>query len=101
MKVIIKNAVEPYGKETEIENRLEVLYQIVGGHIEIFPVNSDVFIICNEEGKLMNLPYNLTINGENIVGTIIVVGRNPADDDIGDLTIPFEEWRQIVDNNRV
>lgn len=45
-----------------------------GGYIETWPLASDMTIICNEEGKLMNLPYNCRILNEHFVGTIIVAG---------------------------
>ena len=61
MKVL---AVEP-GKvpyETEIESGLESLQKAVGGSIEaVYPYEDPVAVICNEEGKLMGLPLNLSL----------------------------------------
>ena len=31
-------------------------------------------IICNEEGKLLGLPYNMSIFREDFVGTLVAVG---------------------------
>ena len=43
----------------EIDGSLESMQQIVGGYIEaIYPFDDPVAIICNEEGKLMGLPFN-------------------------------------------
>lgn len=65
------------GKEPEkrtIPNTLEALQEIVGGYIETFRVASDLTIICNEEGRLLGLPYNCTVCGEAFVGTLIIAG---------------------------
>lgn len=73
MKVIGKR---PYCKATviEIENTLEALQKEVGGWIETVTFAEDCCIICNEEGRLQGLPYNLTFGGVSFVGTILFVG---------------------------
>ena len=73
MKVIIK---EPGQRPrvTEIENSLSALQQAVGGYIEMVTLAEDCCIICNEEGRLQGLPYNLTFCGVSFVGTILFVG---------------------------
>ena len=58
----------------EIENALSTLQKLVGGYIEVFPMAPNADIICNEEGKLRDLPYNITRLGEHFVGPILVVG---------------------------
>lgn len=43
----------------EIDKSLESYQQIVGGYIEqLCPYDDPVAIVCNEEGKLSNLPLN-------------------------------------------
>ena len=73
MKAIIK---EPGKKPriTEIENNLAALQEAVGGYIETVTLAEDCCIICNEEGRLQGLPYNLTFCGISFVGTILFVG---------------------------
>lgn len=73
IKVIIK---EPgkYPVEKTINNSLDSLQEIVGGPIETVTPTSDLCIICNEDGKLKNLPYNITMFGIDFVGTLILVG---------------------------
>lgn len=82
MKIIGKR---PRCKATviEIENTLEALQKEVGGQIETVTVAEDCCIICNENGRLMGLPYNLTFCGVSFVGTIIFVGV--AGDEFTDL----------------
>ncbi len=83
MKVIIK---EPGQRPrvTEIENSLSALQQAVGGYIETVTLAEDCCIICNEEGRLQGLPYNLTFCGVSFVGTILFVGV--AGDEFADLS---------------
>lgn len=37
---------------------LEELQEFVGGHIEIVSLADDLIMVVNEEGKLLNLPFN-------------------------------------------
>ena len=78
MRVIIK---EPEKKPyiEDVPNELKDLQRIVGGYIEVACRNSDgTVIICNEEGKLLNLPFNFFLLNHNrqsidsIYGTVIV-----------------------------
>lgn len=73
IEVIIKRPGEAPAKKT-IQNRLEVLQAIVGGYIETVTLASDLVIICNEEGRIMGLPYNCDICGVSFVGPIIFAG---------------------------
>ena len=73
MKVIIK---EPGQRPrvTEIENSLSALQEAVGGYIETVTFAEDCCIICNEEGRLQGLPYNLTFCGVSFVGQSFLSG---------------------------
>ena len=62
------------GRIEEIPNTLEDLQKLVGGYIETFTFASDAVVICNEEGRLKNLPYNCDFCGVSFVGTIIFAG---------------------------
>lgn len=73
MKVIMKKPGEA-PVLTDITNELSALQEAVGGLIETFTFAEDACVICNEEGKLMGLPYNCTFLGEVFVGTILIVG---------------------------
>lgn len=83
MKVIIKEPGQR-PRETEIENSLSALQQAVGGYIETVTLAEDCCVICNEEGRLQGLPYNLTFCGGSFVGTILFVGV--AGDEFADLS---------------
>lgn len=43
-------------REVEIENTLEAMQAQVGGYIEAVHLMDDLFAICNEDGKLKELP---------------------------------------------
>lgn len=88
MKVLI---VEPLKAPVvrEIDGSLEDYQKIVGGYIQaIYPFmeEPEVALICNDEGKLMNLPLNRTLKDENgqvydiLSGTCFLCGA-PADSD--------------------
>ena len=79
IKVIIKRPDEKKGHVTSISNTLENLQRNVEGLIETYTLFGDTIIICNEEGKLQNLPINCVCGGELFVGTIIVCGRDEAE----------------------
>lgn len=66
----------------EIDNTIETMQEMVGGYVEqIRPFSDSVVFICNEDGKLMDLPLNRTLyNNRNgrpydiISGNFLVVG---------------------------
>ena len=73
IKVIIKEP-EKAPEIKTITNDLGTLQSIVGGYIETVTLASDLLIICNEDGKLWNLPYNFDFGGQSFVGTVVIAG---------------------------
>lgn len=59
-----------------ILNTLKAKQEVVKGDIEYaYRDNySDIVFICNEEGKVNNLPFNRDIGGAIIAGTFIIAG---------------------------
>lgn len=59
-KLIRALLVKPHEKPEEIliENELSYFQKAVEGYIEVIRLEDDAVIICNEEGKLRNLPLN-------------------------------------------
>lgn len=60
------------GKEAElieIDNNYVELQELVDGYIQVVPISENLCIICNELGKLENLPYQekYRIHGNFIV----------------------------------
>ena len=53
---------------------LEAFQKAVGGYIEVVTVASDLVLICNEEGRLLDMPFNTTICGMDFYGPVLAVG---------------------------
>ena len=92
MQVVI---VEPQKKPVvqDIGSDLESMQQIVGGLIEaLYPFDEPVALICNEEGKLLNLPLNRALRDDEgnvydiISGTFFLCAAPPDSDRFVGLT---------------
>ena len=71
----------------EISDDLHQMQKLVDGFIEVlYPFEDEVALVCNEEGKLMNLPSNRGLWDEHgdlykiICGTFFLCGA-PSDSD--------------------
>lgn len=58
----------------DVENTLEALQFEVDGWIETVTFAEDACVICNEEGRIQGLPFNLELMGILFFGTILIVG---------------------------
>jgi len=109
----------------DIEEELATLQKIVGGYIEMTRISDDgLVVICNEEGKLEELPFNRVITrlpiaglepnlgrwADRLVGTFFVCrtsdedaemhGITPADESLLAEWKPFEAW-DITEGKRL
>lgn len=93
IKVIIKRPGEkPHS--TWISNTLENLQKTVEGYIETFTItNPKMVLICNEEGRIQNLPYNCTVGPSSFVGTLVFAGIDG--DQFADIPISFQDFKQL------
>ena len=86
MQVVV---VDPKKKPTvqDIGSDLESMQKIVGGSIEaIYPFEEPVALICNEEGKLLNLPLNRALRDDagevyDIISGTFFLCAAPTDSD--------------------
>lgn len=64
----------PY--EKKIKNNLKSRQDIVKGNIEYIYMKNcdDAILVCNEEGKLLDLPFNRCVGNDIIAGTFFIVG---------------------------
>ena len=92
MQVVV---VEPKKKPVvqDIGSDLESMQRIVGGFIQaIYPFEEPVALICNEEGKLLNLPLNRALRDDKgnvydiISGTFFVCAAPPDSNHFAGLT---------------
>ena len=82
--LVIEPMRKPYAKE--IDGDLESMQNVVGGLIQaIYPFEDEtIALICNEEGKLIGLPFNRALRDENgilydiIAGTFLICSA-PSD----------------------
>lgn len=85
MKVLV---IKPENKPQvqEIDGTLESMQSLVGGTIQaIYPFEDQVALICNDEGKLLQLPMNRALRDGEIgktfdilCGTVFLCGA-PAE----------------------
>lgn len=70
-------------RKITINNTLEDKQKLVGGNIEYTYLqdNNDVVLICNEESKILGLPFNRDIGYDVIAGNFLIVGD---DSEIGE-----------------
>lgn len=92
MKVLM---IEPGKKprKAEINGSLEGMQKVVGGYIQaIYPFEDPVALICNEEGKLLEIPFNRALrDGDGdiydiVSGTFFLCGAPPDSDSFEDLS---------------
>ena len=78
----------------EIGSSPEAMQEIVGGLIQpVYPFEDAVALVCNDEGKLMNLPPNRGLRDEDgqiydiICGTFFLCGSPEDSDHFTSLTL--------------
>lgn len=72
--LLVEPGKEP--RETEIDNTLAAMQQMVGGMIQaVYPYEEPVAIICNDEGKMEGLPLNRALYDEDGKMYDIVAGN--------------------------
>ena len=92
ISVIIKQPGRvPY--KTAISPTLKNLQQTVGGYIETVTPFANAAIICNEEGRLIGMPYNCNILGVDFVGPIVFAGVDG--EDFTDFPLGFQSFKEL------
>ena len=110
IKCIVKRPDEQFGHVTWVSDSLENLQKTVGGYIETVTLNNGVVLICNEEGRIRDMPYNFTLRtppqstmfeaiyelfGQcKFFGTVIACGVEG--DVFADIPIDFNEWKALL-----
>ncbi len=79
--------IKPYElpEEVEIDKKLEAYQKLVKGYIECINLD-DVVLICNDEGKINNMPLNRDIGFDIIAGPFFIVGDDYERGDFKSLT---------------
>ena len=77
--LVVEPGYQPYEKEI---NGLHEMQAVVGGLIQpIYPYEEPVAIVCNEEGLLLGLDFNRSVEGGygGVFGTFFVCGLGEED----------------------
>lgn len=105
MRVLIANPGEP-AQVADLDPGLESLQAVVGGWIELWAVDGAANFLCNDEGRIMGLPFNRDVTLSdgtvwNIYGPILVTGCREDDGRFDSL--PEEDlarWKVRLDQAR-
>lgn len=72
--LIIEPNKAPY--ESVIGEDLKSMQNVVGGYIEVVNLDDHSVLICNEEGKFLELEGNRRVGRDIIAGTFFICGCN-------------------------
>lgn len=78
IEVIVKRVGEEPERVT-ISNDMESINALIEGYAEGHVIRDDLMVLCDEDGNLFGKEYNVTINGIDYVGTIVIVGLGEED----------------------
>ena len=104
--IIVEGGKRPY--EVELEHDLESMCHCVGGDIEAVyePGGRNAALICNDEGKLLGLPWNRALTDDHgvpydiVCGTFFVAGLK--EDDFASLTEQqIEKYKDKYSNEMI
>ena len=102
LKVLVVEPMKPC-RVQEFPGTLEAMQNIVGGYIETVHSFPDAVIVCNEEGKLLGLPFNRPLMDENgqpydiLCGTFFIAGI--GEEDLVSLTEEqITKYKSLYDN---
>ena len=85
MKIVLVEPGKP-SRAAEIDGSLASMQQLVGGTIQaVYPWEDRAALVCNDEGKLIGLPLNRTIEDYDVIAeTFFVCGL--SEDNFAGLT---------------
>jgi hypothetical protein len=80
----------------EIDRSLESLQKLVGGYLERIPLEVQVDVWCNEDGKLWELEENRWVDSAKgpvlLLGDFVILSRNSAGEHIDLSNEEIERW---------
>ncbi len=103
MKVLVVEPMKPC-EAREIPDTLEAMRDIVGGDIEAaYPFQEPVAVVCNANGKFLDLPYNRPLMDESglpydiVCGTFFLAGVG-AKDFVSLTDNQIQRYKSLYDN---
>lgn len=80
MKIsVIKKEVGRLPERIIAENDIDAFQDLIDGYVEEHRVADGLYVLCDENGNIFGRPYNVTINGIDYVGTVLLVGFDGED----------------------
>lgn len=79
IKVVVVEP-EKHPKVMEISNDLKTMQGIVDGDIQEVFLSDDAVLVCNEEGKILNLKANRSVGNDIIAGTFFIAGDDGGEE---------------------
>ena len=81
-------------RTAEIGGSLESMQAVVGGYIQaVYPFDDEIALICNEEGKILSLPFNRSLYSPEtgvvydiVVGTFFMCAASTEESNFGSLS---------------
>ena len=106
MKVLVVRPMELPAVQ-EIDHTLFAMQELVGGTIQaVYPFDDPVVLVCNDEGKLLGLPWNRALTDDHgvpydiVCGTFFVAGLK--EDDFASLTEQqIEKYKDKYSNEMI
>lgn len=97
IRVLFKAVGQP-AKVMTIPNTLKAKQKLVGGLIEVVQYD-DVLLVCNDEGKILNMPPNLVFECDYVAGNCFVIGDDYENGDFRSLTFDeIEKYKKDLDS---
>lgn len=97
IRILFKAVGQP-AKIVTIPNTLQAKQRLVGGLIEVIQYE-DVLLICNEEGKILNMPPNLVFDYDYIAGNCFIIGDDYENGNFRSLTLDeIEKYKKDIDS---
>lgn len=86
MLTVLYKGVGERPRVMEIEDTLEAKQKLVGGLIEVVPYKDNMLLVCNEEGKVLDMPSNLEFDNDYIAGNCFIVADDSRNEGFKSLT---------------
>lgn len=98
---ILKVEPEKLPYEKTIINDLKALQLEVDGLIEMIDIDESVCIVCNEEGKILNLDFNRIVGNDIIAGNFFVVGFSEEGDTISLNKEQINKYKELYNEKSI
>ncbi len=103
IKILVVEPMKPC-EVREIPDTLETMQALVGGYIQaVYPFQEEVALVCNENGKNLDLPYNRPLTNDRgipydmICGTFFLAGVG-AEDFVSLTEEQIQKYTALYDN---